>query len=151
MSAEANKAIARRYFETGERDELAAWDDLCARAMTLQLPGMPEPVRGLDEVRQFTAALHSAFSDYRLRINELIAEGDQVECRLTMSGTHTAPLLSPAGMIPPTGKHFSVGMTSFLRFADDRIMAERVEMDLGEMMRQLGVSELPNAAGMAVS
>jgi predicted ester cyclase len=151
MSAEANEAIARRYFETGQRDELAAWDDLCAPGMTLQLPGMPEPVRGLEDVRQFTAALHSAFSDYRLRINDLIAAGDQVECRLTMSGTHTAPLLSPAGMIPPTGKKFSVGMTSFLRLADGRIVEERVEMDLGAMMRQLGVSEMPNAAGAATS
>jgi predicted ester cyclase len=151
MSAEANKEIARRYFEAGERDDLAAWDDLCAPGMVLYLPGLPEPVRGLEGVRQFTATFHSAFTGYRLRISELIAEGDRVECRLTMGGTHTAPLISPAGVIPPTGKGFAVDTTSFLRLADGRIVEERVEMDLAEMMRQLGVSGVPGAAGAAVS
>jgi predicted ester cyclase len=147
MSAEANKEIARRYFEAGERDDLAAWDELCVPDMVLLLPGLPDPIRGLEGVRQFTATFHSAFTGYRLQVNELIAEGEGVECRLTMGGTHTAPLISPAGVIPPTGKSFSVGSTSFLRIADGKIIEERVEMDLADMMAQLGVSEIPGAAG----
>lgn len=140
MSAEANKAIVRRYIERGSRDDFAAWDAICDPQMTLIVPGMPEPARGLEQVKGFTAALHSAFSGYQLQIEDLSAAGDSVTCRVTMRGTHTAPLHSPFGVIPPTGKTLESAMTSHYRLAGSKIVEERVEMDLAGMMAQLGVT-----------
>ena len=49
MSAEENKALVRRYFEAGNQDNLAAWDDLCDPGMVLHT-GFTEPVQGLVSV-----------------------------------------------------------------------------------------------------
>jgi predicted ester cyclase len=139
MSAEANKAIVRRYIESGSRDDFAAWDELCAPEMALNVPGMPEPMRGLESIKQFTAGLHSAFSDYRLQIGDVTVEGDTVDCQVTMRGTHTGPLHTPFGVIPPTGKEVVAGMPGHYRLANGKIVEERVNMDLEDFMRQLGL------------
>jgi ketosteroid isomerase-like protein len=62
MSVEANNELVRRYFEAGGRDDLGAWDSLCAPDMQL-LAGFGEPVRGLEAVKGFTAGFHAAQAD----------------------------------------------------------------------------------------
>ena len=77
MAAGENKEVVRRYFEAGDRDDLAAWDALCAPDMVLD-PGFAEPTRGLEAVKQFTAGFHAAFADFFLRTEDLLADGDTV-------------------------------------------------------------------------
>lgn len=140
MSTEANKSIVRRYIESGSRDDFAAWDGLCSPDMTLHIPGLPEPMRGLEAIKQFTAGMHSAFSGYDLHIGEVTAAGDTVDCQVTMRGRHTGPLLTPFGVIPPTGKDVVAAMPGHYRLAAGRIMEERVSLDLEGFMRQLGIA-----------
>ena len=142
MSAEENKVVARRYFEAGNRNDLDAWDALCAPDMVLLL-GFAEPVRGLAGVKGFTAAFHAAFAPFYLRVEDLIAEGDKVVARWTTGGTHAGPLPSPGGVIPPTGKEVAMSGISVLRLAGGRIVEERVQADVLGMMQQLGVLPVP--------
>src|SRR4051812_27661533 len=121
-----NKEIARRYFDAGHRNDLAAWDDLCSPDMLLD-PGFMPPIHGLDAVRQFTAGMHSAFSDFFLSVDDLIAEGDRVAARWREGGMHSGPLMTPDGtVIAPTGKRVTLTGISLLRVSDGRITEERV-------------------------
>ena len=138
MSIEENKELVRRYFDAGDRDDLDAWDEVCAADMVLD-PGFGDPARGLAAVKGFTAAFHSAFSNFYLRVEDLIADGDRVAVRWTTGGTHTAPLLSPGGEIPPTGKAMAMTGMSILRLAGGKIIEERVQADVIGAMQQLGV------------
>lgn len=142
MSNEANKAVARQYYEAGQRNDFAAWDNLCDPAMVLD-PGFAEPTNGLEAVKQYTAGMHSAFPDFFLRMDDVIAEGDRVAVRWSMGGTHTVPLMTPNGSLPPTGKRVTMSGISILRVENGKIVEERVQADMLSMMQQLGVVPSP--------
>lgn len=145
MSTEQNKAVVRRYFEGDRdgRDNVAVWDEVCDPSLVVIGAGLPEPVRGLDGVKQFTSAVHSAFSNFGLTVEDLIADGDRVAARWTMRGTHTAPLTLPGMSLPPTGKQITVSGISICRVAAGKLVEERVQGDWMGMMQQLGAIPSP--------
>jgi predicted ester cyclase len=149
MSTEHNKAIVRRYFEGDRdgRDNVAVWDEICDRDMVVIGAGIPEPVRGLDAVKQFTTAVHSAFSNFGLSVEDLVADGDKVAARWTMRGTHTAPLALPGMSLPPTGKQIAVSGISICRVAGGKLIEEQVQGDWMGMMQQLGAIPASGQAG----
>jgi predicted ester cyclase len=111
------------------------------------LLGFAPPIHGLDGVRQFTAAMHAAFSPFFMRVEKVIAEADEVAAWWTTGGTHTGPLMSPGGPIPPTGREMAMSGVSLLRVIDGRIAEERVLADLLGAMQQLGVVPGPDQPG----
>lgn len=146
MSVIGNKAIVREYFEAGGRNDLAAWDQLCDPNMVLHT-GMTEPIQGRPAIQQFTALMHSAFSDLYLTVEDLIAEGDRVVARYSLGGTQTAPLHGPGGVIPPTGRTIATTGISIVRVVNGKIVEERAQLDTLGMMQQLGVIPAPEPAG----
>lgn len=144
--SEQNKSIVRRYFEAGDRDDLAAWDELCDPDMVL-ITGFTPPVQGLGPIKDFTAALHSAFSGLFLKVEDVIAEGDRVVVRWSEGGTHTAPMPTPGGLLPPTGRQVSMNGISIPRLSGGKIVEERVQADVLGMMQQLGIAPAPAPGG----
>jgi predicted ester cyclase len=143
MVAETNKEIVRRYYDAGHHNDLGAWDTVCSPDMVLDVGFIP-PIHGLEGVRQFTAGMHSAFSDFFLSVDDSIAEEDRVAVRWTEGGTHSGPLVSPDGaVIPPTGKQVALTGISLLRVANGKITEERVQADILGFMQQLGVVPPP--------
>jgi steroid delta-isomerase-like uncharacterized protein len=140
-SVEHNKAVTRRYYEGDHdgRDNTELWPELCAPNMTLYASVFPEPVRGLDVLRQITRGMHDAMSGFAINVDDMVAEGDGVATRWTMSGKHTGPFPLPDGSsLPGSGKSFSVAGMSFCRLTDGKLVEERTEVDWAGMMRQLG-------------
>ena len=79
--------------------------------------------------------LRTAFPDLRFEIHELVAEGDIVAGRLTMSGTHDGPLMGT----PPTGRSVRQDHMHFVRYKDGKAVEHwGVRDDLG-MMEQMGL------------
>ena len=74
----------------------------------------------------------------------MIAEGNTVAFRSTMTGTHTgsAPV-EPWSNLPPTGKHVSVAHMHFVRLVDGRTTDLWHVWDTAGMMRQLGIAPAP--------
>ena len=141
MSTEDNKAIVRRYFEGDRdgRDNVAIWDEICHPDMVLYATIVPEPIRGLEPIKQFTSAAHSAFSDFGITVEDLVAEDNKVVARWTMRGNHTAPLAMPSGTVPPTGNQVTVSGISVCELQDGWIVQEIVEGDWLGMLQQLGI------------
>src|SRR5215217_8432750 len=87
-TAEENKANFRRYAEeVGNQYNLEIGDQIFERYISHQ-PDGSTLVRGPEDVKRFHREFHSAFSDFRISIEEQIAEGDKVVSRYTMRGTH---------------------------------------------------------------
>src|SRR6266568_1212612 len=102
MSTEDNKAIARRFFATNEKQ--ARGEDISADAKELLAPNARHHQPGAPELDnaaflQFVQAFSSGFPGYRFDIEDQIAEGDKVSTRITFPGTHTGNFQG----IPPTG------------------------------------------------
>jgi predicted ester cyclase len=139
MSVEENKALFRRtYEELLNRGDLDVADELVAPEF-INHEAPPGRDRGPDSMRGLATMLRTAFPDLRFEIEELVAEGDTVAGRLTMSGTHEGPLMGT----PPTGRSVRQDHMHFVRFRDDKAVEHwGVRDDLG-MMQQLGVIPAP--------
>lgn len=87
--------------------------------------------------RRWVEPFLTSFSDVRMRIVELIAEGETVVGRLTCSGTHTGTWLGH----PATGRRFTdVAEVYFFRVSGGRIVRAWGLEDTAERLRQLGLS-----------
>jgi predicted ester cyclase len=109
VTAEDNKAVVSRYFKEFHDGRKHA---ILEEIMTPDL---------LEGTRQVTQMLLSAFPDYRLTIEEQIAEGDKVATVWRGMGTHEGEWESPAGTIAPTGKDVRWMGTTTLRLSGGRI------------------------------
>lgn len=137
---EANTAQCRRTLEeVFNQGNFAHLDELVTPDfLNLALP--PDmPNRGPDSMRQLVMLLRTAFPDLHYTIEALVAEGDTVASRVTMSGTHLGPFLG----IPPTGRSFQQAQMHFVHYRDGKASEHRaVRDDLG-LMQQLGVIPMP--------
>jgi steroid delta-isomerase-like uncharacterized protein len=133
MSAEENKAIVRKAFEAVNQQNLAAMDELLASDFYSHSvpPGMP-PNR--ESHKQALSSLFSAFPDYHVTVEDLVAEADKVVARLTVHGTHRGNLF---GAIPPTGKQVSWKAVDIFRLADGKIVEYWLVADNLELLQQL--------------
>jgi predicted ester cyclase len=109
MSAEENRAVVCRYFEEFHNGrEHSILEEIVA-------PDLLEPTR------RATDMMLTAFPDYRLTIEDQIAEGDRVVTVWTGSGTHQGEWESPAGSVAPTGRQLTWTGTTTLRLSEGKI------------------------------
>ena len=140
MSAEENKAIARRGYEAINQNNLDALDEVVAPDITDHDPA-PGQAPGLEGVKQWFSSMHTAFPDFRMNVEDMIAEGDKVVARVRMSGTHQGEFMG----IDATGNRVTITGIDILRVnADGKIMERWGNFDDLGMMQQLGVMEPPS-------
>ncbi len=135
MSLEDNKCLVRRVYEElvmgGHFDKL---EELVHEDYVdyTQPPGWPTDRAGLKLQLQYFRA---AFPDIRVRIEEMVAEGDLVMYRQLMCGTHKGEFFG----IAPTGNHVEMPGLHMLRIRDGKLVEHRATNDDLGMLRQLGV------------
>ena len=141
MSLEENKTIVRRmYEEILNEGNLALADEIIAPDAVSHDPAAPAgSLPGPEGLKRVVRMLQSAFPDQHTTIEEMIAEGDKVVMRGTLSGTHRGDFLG----IPPTGKHFKMTQIHILRLVDGKVTDHWVNRDDLGMMQQLGVIPVP--------
>ena len=96
-------------------------------------------LHGRDQVRQYTEALWNAFPDGTLSFGDQVFAENVAATEVVFTGTHTGPMLTPEGSIPPTGRRVSLRSASILRIKDGLIASEHVYLDQLEMLTQLGL------------
>ena len=80
----------------------------------------PDGTDIVDHLKEVITVLRTAFPDLRFEVHEMLAEGDVVATRSTMTGTHTAPLqIGPMAGLPITGVHIEVPHMHFFRYDED--------------------------------
>lgn len=138
MSAEDNKAVARRFFEAFDRNKWDVIGDLCADDYVGHLSGAPGPLN-FEGHKQFGQMFHAAFPNVSHTIDDQIAEGDRVVTRVTVRGTHSGDLMGLA----PSGKPMTMAGVSVFRIGDGKIAEEWTLFDQMGMMQQIGAIPAP--------
>jgi predicted ester cyclase len=83
-----------------------------------------------------------AFPDLHVALEELIAEGDRVFVRSTMTGTHDGEYKG----IPPTGRHIAAESAEVFRIADGKFVGYWCMANVAGLMRQLTEETVPATA-----
>jgi steroid delta-isomerase-like uncharacterized protein len=137
MSTETTKRIVREHYDRFNARDL---DGLAALASEdcVNHSAIPQ-AQGRAGMRSIVEKLWRAFPDQKMTVDDIIAEGDKVVCRVTVTGTHTGKLDFVKLQLPPTGKPFKTTSIHIFRIADGRIVERWAERDDVGMMQQLGL------------
>ena len=81
----------------------------------------------------------TAFPDFHVTLEDVIAEGDKVASRGVWRGTHQGNFMG----IPATGKSVAVSYSDIWRFENGKAVENWVQMDMLGLMQQLGVAPAP--------
>ena len=134
----ANKASFERFHaaaNTGDMEVLAKTiDELVAPDAVIRTP-LPIEATGAELLKQVWAMLLRVYPDIHLAVDDLIAEGDKVVARNTVTGTHRGEFMGVA----PTGKSVSYNEIFIFRFADGRVVETWGVVDVYAQMKQIGV------------
>ena len=91
-------------------------------------------MRGHDGAGQLLAAYTTAFPDFRLQIENLLSDGDNITLRWTFTGTQKGPL----GEIAGSGNRVSVpGITNF-QVSSGKALEVHMVWDKYALMQQIG-------------
>jgi steroid delta-isomerase-like uncharacterized protein len=141
--SEHNKAVVRRIVEDHwNKKNPALVSELFAGNLSLDTPdGM---LMGLEGASLLLQAYQTAFPDFRLIIDDLLADGDQVVLRWTFTGTHRGPLAD----IAASGRSVSLprGIAIF-HIDSGKVDQGYMAWDKYGLLQQLGALPQPTAAG----
>jgi steroid delta-isomerase-like uncharacterized protein len=127
------KEVVRRYLDALERHNLAGLEAVLAEDVVVHRPGGEEGLRGREAF--LSAQEPASFTDQRLAIDDMLADGDRVVVRYRLTCRHTGPLSG----IPPTGREIRTSGIKIYRVRDGLIDAIWGEDDLYGLLAQLGV------------
>ena len=98
-----------------------------------------ETLHGPEAVKGLIAAYRAAFPDLKMRIDDLVSEGDKTVNCFTITGTHQGNFMG----IAATGKQVEIKGVVLSRFDTGKIIEEWEILDQLAMFQQLGVVSLP--------
>jgi steroid delta-isomerase-like uncharacterized protein len=136
--ATSNRATFTRFIDamnTGDPEVISnTIDELVEPDAQIRTP-LPIEATGAQILKEVFGRLHRAFPDLRVTVEDVIAEGDKVVGRNSVTGTHQGEYMG----IPPTGKSVTYNEIFIVRFVNGRIAETWGVVDVLSQMRQLGV------------
>jgi steroid delta-isomerase-like uncharacterized protein len=136
--ATSNKATMRRFQDAANTHvaELISEtiDEVVQPDVLIRTP-LPIQATGAQLLKEVFATLHRAFPDLHVTIEDLIAEGDKVASRNTVTGTHQGEYMG----VPSTGKSVTYNEIFIVRFVNGRFAETWGVVDVLSQMKQLGV------------
>ena len=133
-SLDQNKDLYLRLAgEVLTEKNLAVVDELIASDFTEHVGGQPKRV-GVEGFKAARMRRNAAFPDWKVTVDDIIAEGDKVVARATGQGTHRGEYMG----IPPTGKLVKVSWIAIYRVADGKLAEHWQNIDELGLRQQLG-------------
>ncbi|HEV7709924.1 MAG TPA: ester cyclase [Asanoa sp.] len=135
--SEQNKAVYARFHEavnSGDLDVIAKTIDEVVDPDVIFHAPVPMGMSGPEAMLRVWTVLLSAYPDVQVTTEDVVAEGDKVAYRQTVTATHQGEFFG----IPATGRHVTYNEMFIVRFAGGRIAEVWGVVDVLAQMRQLG-------------
>ena len=137
MSLEENKKIIRRIYDElwNERKLEVADEVIAAEGYVNYDTGLTLVPAGPEHMKQTVRMVTAGFPDNHHEVEDVIAEGDRIVARVTLTSTHEGEFMG----ISPTGRKIVVNEIHVYRLENGKAVEHRVGRDDLGAMRQLGV------------
>jgi predicted ester cyclase len=132
-----NKATFKRFHDavnTGDVELISKTIDEIVEPDALIHTSLPIEATGAQALKQVWPMLLRGLPDVHVTIEDLIAEGDKVVSRNSVTGTHQGEYMGR----PPTGKSVTYNEIFILRFVNGRIAETWGVVDVFSQLKQLG-------------
>ena len=129
MSVEENKAIVRQFFEAGDRHSIEGVDRIVSPDV-------------LEQFEERMAWVPKMFPGHRIRITDMVAEGDQVWVRMATSGGYAGGWMD----IPATDGQWNNTSVAFIQLSEGKIVKWEMSFYLLGHLLQLGAKVVPSTS-----
>jgi C-1 hydroxylase len=133
LSLEENKDLVRKTIEATNTHDLSSIEEMVA----LDFVDHTRRMHGLEGLKQFLSMIFKSFSDFHLTIEDIIAEGDKVWIRSTITGTHTGEFSG----LTPTGKKFTESSVWIYRIVNGKVVEGWDVQDELDFYKKIGAIE----------
>lgn len=121
--------------EVLSKKNLAVVDELIAEDFVEHVDARPRRI-GIEGFKAARTRRNRAFPDWKVTVDDIIAEGDKVVARATGQGTHLGEYMG----IPPTGKVVKVSWIAIYRVANGKLAEHWQHIDELGLRLQLGAT-----------
>jgi predicted ester cyclase len=139
MSEELKPMIRKIFEEAYNKGNLEVLDELIAPNYLRHQPPMKK-VEGSEAYKKFVADVRSAYTNFNIRLEEILVDGNKTVVRITLTGKHTGK--TPTLMAPPTGKEISMAGCVVSTWENGKVVEEWVYNDYMGLTHQFGVVPL---------
>jgi steroid delta-isomerase-like uncharacterized protein len=136
--AASNKATFGRLHDamnSGDAQLISNTIDEVVEPDVLIRTPLPIDATGAQALKKVWVTLLRTFPDLHVKVEDMIAEGDKVVTRNTVTGTHLGEYMGH----PPTGRSVSYSEIFIFRFVNARIAETWGVVDILSQMKQLGL------------
>jgi steroid delta-isomerase-like uncharacterized protein len=135
-----NKALARRvYDECFSHGKLEVVDEIYSIDCAFHDPVFPQLGAGAQSMRRHIQMFRNAFPDLQVKVDDVIAERDEVVLHWTAKGTQQGQFLGAM----PTHRNASVSGTTICRIKNGKIIEQYSDWNALTLLEQLGVANAP--------
>ena len=133
------RELIETWWEAFLSGNLAGAGHLMADDVDFRGPGVV--MKGRADLIPYLGVFKEAFPDIRRVETNVIEQGDTAIVELRLEGTHTGPMRSPEGTIPPTGKKVVWKAADYVRVANGKIVTWHPYWDRVAFAAQLGLTK----------
>lgn len=139
------QAVAAQFVEAFNAHDEQKIRELNAENGVFEAPGDVH-LEGREAVTEYTMAWLNAFPDARIDVHSELVSGDWAVQEFVFSGTHTGPMQSPMGEIPPTNRTLNGRGVQVFKVEGDVVVDTRLYFDQVQVLTQLGLMPEPAEA-----
>jgi steroid delta-isomerase-like uncharacterized protein len=135
----SNQALIRTIFDGFNARDLDRVAAICAEDFTLEDLPAGMTLRGPDGMRGWLQNWITAAPDSHAEVSLIFGEGEHVATEHFGTATHTGPLQTPNGELPPAGARLEIWFSENYVVRDGKLVSMRVFYDGAAVLRQLGL------------
>jgi ketosteroid isomerase-like protein len=131
--------LVQRYYDIFNRRDFAAYDRLFTPDCLIQAPGVE--LTGIEGARAFDKVWLTALPDGQIVNLAKATGGNVVMCENRFRGTHTGPLVTATGTLPPSGRAFDEKYVAVFELEGERIKRQTLQFDALMVAQKLGPAD----------
>jgi predicted ester cyclase len=139
------QSVGAQFIEAFNAHDEARIRELNAENGVIEAPGDVR-LEGRDAATGYAMEWINAFRDARITVHNELVAGDWVVQEFSFEGTHTAPMQTPMGEIPPTNRPLKGRGVQIFKVEGDEVVDTRLYFDQVQVMTQLGLMPEPATA-----
>jgi len=140
MSAQETERLVREQYDAyNARDWARSQANAHPDIVTVMIPTGQE-FRGHEGQVAYLQGWATAFPDSTVEVTRVIATESTAAVEFRGRGTHTGPLATPMGVIPPTGRRVDFPLCDVWEVRDGKVARTHNYFDVMTMLTQLGVA-----------
>ena len=132
----SNKKNASLWYEAFDKHDPVILDNILSETW-YESPGENNDKVGREDAKRLLAGLTTVFPDFRIRIEDIVQEGDKVVVRSEITGTQAKEFIG----YPTKNKQLKIQAIDIHQFKDGKIIHTWHSEDWMTGLKQLGILE----------